>query len=58
LKLRVQQRGELFDAIGFNLGENIYRVDSGMRTLQMVYVIEESEYMNRKTVQLRIRDLR
>ncbi|MFH1010378.1 MAG: single-stranded-DNA-specific exonuclease RecJ [bacterium] len=58
LKLRVQQRGELFDAIGFNLGENIYRVDNGMRTLQMVYVIEESEYMNRKTVQLRIRDLR
>jgi single-stranded-DNA-specific exonuclease len=58
LKLRVQQHGETFDAIGFNMGDSIYRVDNGMRTLQMVYVIEESEYMNRKTTQLRIRDLR
>lgn len=58
LKFRVQQRGEMFNAIGFNLGDYIYRVDNGMRSLQMVYVIEESEYMNRKSVQLRVRDLK
>ncbi len=58
LKFRVQQHREVFDAIGFNLGDDIYCVDRGMRTLQMVYAIEETEYMNRRTVQLRIRDLR
>ncbi|MBU1936427.1 hypothetical protein KKG05_03445, partial [bacterium] len=55
---RARQQGEVFDSIGFNLGDYIYRVDAGMRTLQMVYGIEENEYMNRKTVQLRIRDLK
>ena len=58
LKFRARQQGEVFDTIGFNLGDYIYRVDAGMRTLQMVYGIEENEYMNRKTVQLRIRDLK
>lgn len=58
LKFRVRQHGQMFDAIGFNLGDYIYRVDNGMRTLEMVYGIEENEYMNRKTTQLRVRDLR
>jgi single-stranded-DNA-specific exonuclease len=58
LKFRVQQNGEVFDAIGFNLGDYIYRVDNGMRTLELVYVVEETEYLNRRFVQLRVRDLK
>ncbi len=58
LKFRAKQGGEVFDAIGFNLGDYIYRVDNGMRTLQLVYVIEETEYLNRRFVQLRVRDLK
>jgi single-stranded-DNA-specific exonuclease len=46
------------EAIGFNLGEHIDRVSNHARPLEMVYAVEENEYNNRKTVQLRIKDLR
>jgi single-stranded-DNA-specific exonuclease len=58
LKFRAGQGGVNFEAIGFNLGERIDRVSESARPLEMVYAIEENEYNNRKTVQLRIKDLR
>jgi single-stranded-DNA-specific exonuclease len=58
LKFTVAQGGVKFDAIGFNLGERIDHFNNGNRLLDMVYVIEENEYMNRKTTQLRIKDIR
>ncbi len=58
LKFRAGQAGAAFEAIGFNLGDRITRFDNGHRPMEMVYAIEENEYMNRRTVQLRIKDLR
>jgi single-stranded-DNA-specific exonuclease len=58
LKFKVRQDGIVMDAIGFNLGDLSYRVNSGERGLQMVYVIEENEWEGRKTLQLRVKDLR
>ncbi|MBI5059750.1 single-stranded-DNA-specific exonuclease RecJ [candidate division KSB1 bacterium] len=58
LKFRAGQGGASFEAIGFNLGDRIHKVDNGSRHLEMVYAIEENEYMNRKSIQLRIKDLR
>jgi single-stranded-DNA-specific exonuclease len=58
LKLRAAQGGVSFDAIGFNLANHLRKIDHNNRNIDMVYVVEENEYMNRKTVQLRIKDLR
>ncbi len=58
LKFKVRQDGIVMDAIGFNLGDLSYRVNSGERGLQMVYVIEENEWEGRKSLQLRVKDLR
>ncbi len=58
LKFRVRQDGIVFDAIGFNLGDLIYRIEPGSQNLDMAYVIEENTYMGRTTLQLRVKDLR
>ncbi len=58
LKLKVRQDGIVMDAIGFNLGEKIYRVSPGEQDVEMVYMIDENEYQGRKTIQLRVKDLR
>ena len=58
LKFKVRQDGIFFDAIGFNLGELIYRIDPGAPNLDMAYIIEENTYLGRTSLQLRIKDLR
>jgi single-stranded-DNA-specific exonuclease len=58
LKFRAGQGGASFEAIGFNLGDRITRFQNGAKPLEMVYAIEENEYNNRRTIQLRIKDLR
>ncbi|MFQ5650946.1 MAG: single-stranded-DNA-specific exonuclease RecJ [bacterium] len=58
LKFKVRQDGVVMDAIGFNLGEKIYRIPSAERNVEMVYVIDENDYQGRKTLQLRVKDLR
>lgn len=58
LKFKVRQNGLVIDAIGFNLGHLLYRIEPGRKNLDMVYVIDENEYLGRKTLQLRVKDLR
>jgi single-stranded-DNA-specific exonuclease len=59
LKFRAGQGGVSFEAIGFNLGDRLERLQDGSgRPLEMVYAVEENEYNGRKSVQLRIKDLR
>lgn len=58
LKLKVRQDGMTIDAIGFNLGDLNYRVAPGENNLDIAYVIEENDYLGRKTIQLRLKDLR
>jgi single-stranded-DNA-specific exonuclease len=58
LKFRVRQGGEVYDAIGFDLGQLQYRLSPGESNLDMVYVIEENHYNGQKKVQLRVKDLR
>lgn len=58
LKFKVRQDGIVFDAIGFNLGDLIYRIEPGSSNLDMAYVIEENTYLGRTTLQLRVKDLR
>lgn len=58
LKFRVRQDGIVFDTIGFNLGDLIYRIEPGSNNLDLAYVIEENTYLGRTTLQLRVKDLR
>lgn len=58
LKFKVRQDGVVLDAIGFNLGDLIYRIEPGENNLDMAYVIEENTYMGRTNIQLRVKDLR
>ena len=58
LKFKVQQDGVIFDTIGFNLGNLIYRIDPGTSNLDIAYVIEENFYLGHTSLQLRIKDLR
>lgn len=58
LKFKVRQNGIVLDAIGYNLGDLLYRIDPGVSNLDMTYVIEENTYGGRSTLQLRVKDLR
>jgi len=58
LKFKVRQDGIVVDAIGFNLGDLIYRIEPGASNLDMAYVIDENTYLGRTTLQLRVKDLR
>ena len=58
LKLRVRQQGHLFDCIGFGMGSLLYRATPGEANLDLAYVVEENEWMGRKKIQLRLKDLR
>ncbi|RMF62864.1 MAG: single-stranded-DNA-specific exonuclease RecJ [Calditrichaeota bacterium] len=58
LRFKVRQDGVVMDAIGFNLAELKYRISSGEKNVEMVYVIDENEWQGRKRIQLRVKDLR
>ncbi|MDZ7330581.1 MAG: single-stranded-DNA-specific exonuclease RecJ [candidate division KSB1 bacterium] len=58
LRFKVRQDGIVMDAIGFNLGDLVYRIEPGANNLDMAYVIEENTYLGRTTLQLRVKDLR
>jgi single-stranded-DNA-specific exonuclease len=59
LKFRVRQKGgEVFDAIGFDLGKLHYCLTPGEENLDMVYVVEENYWNDQVKIQLRVKDLR
>ena len=58
LKFKVRQGGEVYDAIGFDLGDLIYRLTPGEESLDMVYVIEKNYWSGQSRLQLRVKDLR
>lgn len=58
LKFRVRQGGQVFDAIGFDLGSLLYRLTPGESNLDMIYVIEENQWGGQIRLQLRVKDLR
>ncbi len=58
LKFKVRQFDQVFDVIGFGMAELSYRVRAGESKLDLAYVIEENEWMGRKGIQLRAKDIR
>lgn len=58
LKFRVRQKGRIFEAIGFGMGDLLYRIAPGEPNLDMAYVLEKNEWEGNSRFQLRIRDLK
>ncbi len=58
LKFKIRQNGRVFDVIGFGMGNALQRVDENSHNLDLVFVVDENEYMGRKSIQLRVKDLR
>lgn len=58
LKFKVRQDGIVMDAIGFELGDLLYRISAGEGNVEMAYVIDENEWQGRNFIQLRVKDLR
>jgi len=58
LKFKVRENNKIFDAIGFNLGDLIYRLSPGENNLDMVYIIEENHWNGKTQTQLRVKDIK
>jgi single-stranded-DNA-specific exonuclease len=58
IKFKARHKGRVLDCIGFDLGHLVYRLTPGEDNLDMAYVIEENRWRGRKTIQLRVKDLR
>ena len=58
LRFRVRQNGSEFDAIAFNLANKFKLVSDYSTPVDIVYTIEQNEWMNRTSTQLNIKDLR
>ena len=59
LRLKVRQgMSGLFDAIGFHLGEFLPLVQNPTKRLSIAYEIEENHWMGRRSLQLRIKDIK
>ena len=57
LKFRVNQNNVVIDAIAFNRGEDIERLRK-TPVIDLAYNIEENNWMDRKNIQLKVKDLR
>ena len=57
LKLKVRQNNTIIDAIAFNRGADITRVRKN-RFIDMVYMIEENNWMDRRNLQLNVKDFK
>jgi single-stranded-DNA-specific exonuclease len=58
LKFKVRENGQVFDAIGFNLGAMIEKLMHGRKTLDIAFSLDEGEYAGESVPQLKIRDLK
>jgi len=58
LKLKARQGNKVFDCIGFDKGDLLYRAAPSEPNLDLAYALEENEWCGRTRIQLRIKDLR
>ncbi len=58
LKFKVRANGQVFDAIGFNLGSLMEKLLHGRKTVDLAFSLDEGEYAGETVPQLKIRDLK
>jgi len=57
LRFKVRQNGIVMDSIAFNRGEDLPYIQNN-RYIDMIYYAEENHWMNRTTLQLKVKDFR
>ena len=58
IRFKARQENKILDCIGFGMGHLLYRLNPGEPNLDIAYVIDENEWKGKKTIQLRVKDLR
>ncbi len=58
LRFKVRKNGRVFDAIGFNLGGLIGKLQNGRKQIDIAFSIDEGEYAGELVPQLKIRDVK
>jgi single-stranded-DNA-specific exonuclease len=58
LKFRIRRNGQVFDCIGFNMGDRASSITSHSGPIDLVYVPERVEWDQNKRLQLRVKDFR
>ena len=58
LKFKVRSNGQIFDAIGFNLGGFIEKLLHGRRTADLAFSLDESDFAGEAVPQLKIKDIK
>jgi single-stranded-DNA-specific exonuclease len=54
LKLKFREGENVFEAIGFGMGDAVGMIEQGTGPLCICYRVEENEYRNRRSIQLRL----
>jgi single-stranded-DNA-specific exonuclease len=57
LKFKARQAGQIFDAIGFGMGDVLSRLPIPPDTMKMAYHIDENTWNGRTTTQLQVKDI-
>ena len=58
LKFKVKTNGQVFDAIGFGLGGLLEKLNTGRKTIDLAFSLDEGEFAGQSVPQLKIRDLK
>jgi len=58
LKFKVRDHYVIFDAIGFGMGNLKYRLEPGAKNLDMAFNIDENYWCGKKSIQLKVKDLK
>ena len=58
LKLVLEQEGHKFEAIGFNMADALPRIQQKGGVVDCAYVLEENHWNGKKTIQLRLKDIK
>ncbi len=58
LRFKVRKNGRVFDAIGFNLGDLIARLNEGRKEVDIAFSVDEGEYAGETIPQLKVKDVK
>jgi single-stranded-DNA-specific exonuclease len=58
LRFKVRSNGRVFDAIGFNLGGLLEKVNNEKKTIDVAFSLDEGEFAGETVPQLKIRDVK
>lgn len=58
LKLKLEQNGVVFDAIGFNMGDSLKLIEQNGGVIDCVYIVEENQWNGKRQLQLRLKAIK